>query len=210
MQAKITELANQLSEVKKSVADLQTIANTNKDEIATLKADIATLNTKVVALTSATSATTPATGVLVSIVGNVFTGNSLLNYNAFTAAGTQSQSVTYKIDNRTGKTLNSIQLALGLENVDASGIPVNFPSVTSISLASSNLSFVWSSQSTGLDYLKGWISNPANTGFLNQIVSFSQGAGAVNYTLTVSVTSTGAAAAMNILPIFQVLSYTTQ
>lgn len=219
IQSTVTSLSAQLSAISKQISDLQSqvaaeasASTANATDIAALKKQVAAL-----AMPTTTPSTTPVTptlapGVTVGIVGNVFTGKTVLNFDAFVQAGTATQSFTYTISNGTAKTLTSLSLALGLESLSAGSTGVQLPTGITVALASGNVAFVWTPQSTGLNYLLGWTSVTSSTGFLGQLNLFSQAPGSTSYTVTVTVTFTPTATVLtaptiNLIPMMQVVDY---
>lgn len=218
--AQLDALQNQLNTLKATVEGLPASLKADYNgQIATLQTSLTSISQQVTTLantvnttgTGNTGGTTTPTGqVSAVVIGNSFTGSQIMSFLAGVAANTtSSQSFTYQLTNNTGKSITNIQLAIGLELLDANNtiIQAGLPSTTSVSLSSSGTAVVWSQQTTGIPYILGF-ANSVPTGIFGGLGVMSQGTGTATYNITVTVTSgVNATPAFNVFPIVKVVSF---
>lgn len=218
----MAEWQSQLATIKADVAtlkssttnaDLKTALNLITDRVTSLETKVTTLNTQVVNLitpTTTTTTTVTGTGVSANFTGNVFTGTIGMTFNPIAVGSSATQSLSVQVNNKTGKALNGLQLALALQSLDSNSIQTPYPANVVVGVSSNVSQFTWTSQSTGLNYLMGWVGNTASTGFLGQLNQFSQATGIYTYTINVTVTNNGATPTnvINLMPFIQVVNFT--
>ena len=150
----IANLQSQLDALKKQqVADEAQLNNIqNKqiaDEAAITKLQTAPPPTTTTQTSSGSNSGSSAlSGVSVNVLGNPFTGSSVLAINGLTASGNmQSASFSFTVNNTTANTKNNLQLAIGLQTVNASNTGyLTLPTDCTSTLVSSGLSTIWTYQ----------------------------------------------------------------
>ena len=199
--------ADQVNALNKTILDLQAQLAADEDALTKAQAAITALQTP-----TTTPTTTPVvgTGVSANVAGNVFTGSIVMTFNPIAVGASASQSLSIQVNNKTGKTLNGLQLALALQSLDSNGVQVAFPTTVTVGVSSNVSQFTWATQSTGLNYLLGWVGTTVNTGFLGQLNQFSQPTGITTYTITTTVINNGSAPTniMNLMPFIQAVNFT--
>ena len=203
--------ADQVNALNKTILDLQAASDGLKAQLAIDEANLTAAQVAIKALQTTTT-TTPVvgTGVSANVAGNVFTGSIVMTFNPIAVGASASQSLSIQVNNKTGKTLNGLQLALALQSLDSNGVQVAFPTTVTVGVSSNVSQFTWATQSTGLNYLLGWVGTTANTGFLGQLNQFSQPTGITTYTITTTVINNGSAPTniMNLMPFIQAVNFT--
>jgi septal ring factor EnvC (AmiA/AmiB activator) len=215
-----TKIDSLQTTVKSQDTTIQSLNSSITDltkKISDSNALIVDLQTKVIALQTATPTTTPTTTsttgvVTATISANVFTGASYVNFGAIAPGASQTQSFSFQVNNQTGKTLSTIQLALALQTLDVAGSNfITLPTTIPVSISSGNLGMIWTQQTTGIGYLLGYVTN-ASTGFASIFGSTTVSTGITTYTQSIMVTNNGTVAtnSMMISPMVKVTGFTTQ
>lgn len=148
-------------------------------KVATLTQNVTDLQNTVKTLQTTTPTPTPTptptgTGTTVgaiaaTIIPNSFTGMSSMTLPPTPAGLVSTGTFTIQITNSSSKPLSGVQVAVGLGLFDNtnpnSPVPFNVPAsgVTVSMTTNGNLSMIWTTQTTGVGYILGYI-NQANTG----------------------------------------------
>jgi len=192
--------------------DLSTI-NTNltnilQTTIPGIQQDIIDLEEAIEGLEQGDTAVAPTTGEVLAAVSN-WTGNSALSFTAVPANSTQTQFLTFQVNNGTGQVINNLQLGIGLQlrrnnDVIATGLGTG----VTVTLSSIGGITIWNPQNTGYNYLLGF-TNAVTTGVFSGIGAISQNPGTATYQLAVTVTNLGGTdiEAFTMYPMVQVISY---
>lgn len=219
--AQLDALQTQITTLNSKVAALPDSATLKADytaQIATVQASLNTVSQKVTELATSLNGTgggtggtaTPAGQVTATVLGNAFTGSQILSYlNGVPATLASSQSFSFQLTNNTGKSITNIQLAIGLEVLDANNnvLQAGLPTTTTVTLSSSGTAVVWGQQTTGIPYILGF-ANTVPTGIFGGLGVLSQSTVNGTYNLTVTVTSgANATPAFQLFPIVKVVSF---
>ena len=191
-----TQIQSQLTKIDQSITALTQRLDGDKVRLDDLAA-------KVLALTPSTGTGTTTTAVTATVLGNTFTGSTSLLFAPITTSA--SQSISFSVANNTGKTLNNIQFAIGLQLLDSMGNPLTtgLPAGTTVALSSTGV--LWNAQSTGYNYILGF-TNTTPTGIFGGIGAISQASGTATYNVSVTITGTTTSQIV-IYPIVKVVSF---
>ena len=209
LQTKVDGVATTSSNLANQITQHQATIDSLTKLIATLQS---TINGTTTTTTTTGGTTTTTTGLVTpTIIGNPFTGVQYLKYDTFATNTTASQMLSFQINNGTGKTINNVQLGVLLQVYDGSGASLyTLPAGTVLSVTSGSnlLGTIWSEQSTGVSYYRGF-TNGALTGILGNIGAISQSPGTQTYSVTVAIANnTGTnLPAIIMYPVVKVLSY---
>ena len=214
LQSDVNNLKNTATNNTDLIAKVNTLQNTITsltDKLKTAEDKIATQQTQIASLQSGiTSPGVPTGQVTATVIGNTFTGSQVLTFAPIVASSTGSQSFTFTLNNGTGKTINNVQLAVGLQLMDSNGNVMvgGLPTGTTVSLTSPSLTAIWQTQSTGFAYLIGF-TNTSPTGIFGGLGAITQPAGNASYQITVTVATgtTPLASQFSIYPIIKIVSF---
>ena len=210
--------ADQVNALNKTILDLQAASDGLKAQLAIDEANLTAAQVAIKALqttTTTTPTTTLATTTTVSnvttaLVGNAFTGSTLLNFTAMPINTAVTQSFAFNIINATSASITNVQLAIGLEILDSSNnvVMAGLPTDATVTITSGGLATMWVAQSTGYKYLLGF-TNTSTSGIFGGIGVITQGVGTTQYSVTVTVNSgaTNPVPAFQLYPIVKVVSF---
>jgi DNA-binding winged helix-turn-helix (wHTH) protein len=210
--------ADEVAALNKTIAALQASSDGLKAQLAIDEANLTAAQAAIKALQTATTTTpttTPATTTTVSnvttaLVGNAFTGSTLLNFTAMPINTVVTQSFAFNIINSTLASITNVQLAIGLEILDSSNnvVMAGLPTDATVTITSGGLATMWVAQSTGYKYLLGF-TNTSTSGIFGGIGVITQGVGTTQYSVTVTVNSgaTNSVPAFQLYPIVKVVSF---
>ena len=201
--------SSQLTSLQNSLNSLQTQLNTDEATIKSQGVLIATLQNSTTTTTTTTTTNSP-TNVTATVLGNVFSGSQLLPFSSgIPISGTATTSFQFTLANNTGATINNVQLAIGLETLNASSTStITLPPDASLAITSSGSAVSWASQGYVQTGLWGFTNN-AVSGIFGSIGAISQGTGTTTYTINITVTAgaTNSISPFNIFPLVKVVSY---
>jgi TolA-binding protein len=208
------------------LATLNTTVDALKAQSITDAASIKTLQDSVKALQNGSSGTggTTVTGVTATVIPNAWGTGQMITFGSVLpagASGTETGSFNFAITNATTNTAKNIQLAIGLQNMvgtptSSNGTLVDltdprYAATVTISMSGNGIVSTWTSQSTGVAGILGFVNN-VGSGIFASLSSINQVVGtSAPYTVTVTVTtastSTLPVPVFTIVPIVKVVSY---
>ena len=209
----IANLQSQLDALKKQqVADEAQLNNfQNKqiaDEAAITKLQTAPPPTTTTTQTSSgsNSGSSALSGVSVNVLGNPFTGSSVLAINGLTASGNmQSASFSFTVNNTTANTINNLQLAIGLQTVNASNTGyLTLPTDCTSTLVSSGLSTIWTYQGYQSNILE--FTNTSLGGIFGGVGGINLPVGSTTFTVTFTITAGATTTPATPIPSFNAYS----
>lgn len=195
-----------------TIKTLQGTVDAQAKSITDLQAKVATLATPTPTPTptpTGTGGTSTSGAITATVVGNAFTGTSIMTIPALAVNGNGSGSFTIQITNSGTKTLSGIQLAVGLGIFDNTNpnapqqytLPVSANTTLS---SNGNLSIIWTAQSTGVPYVLGFV-NQVNTGSF-AFGSLNVGPGTSTYLQTFTLSTPLATPNLVVFPSVKVVS----
>ncbi len=193
-----------ITNLQLTIASLTKQLSADETTIKTLQDSITNLQNSVLALQPVTGTNTSGvSNVTIAIVGNPFTGSTSLVFAPITSS-TASQSFSFTVTNNSGKTLNNVQFAIGLQLLDSTGNPITagLPSGTTLSISSTGV--IWNSQTTGYSYLLGF-TNAAPTGIFGSMGAINIPTGTSTYSIIVTLTGT-TTNSLSVYPIVKIVN----
>ena len=214
------------TQVSTQIATLNTTITALKAQLVTDEATIAANQAAIKTLQNSSSGTggTTATGVSALVVPNAWGTGQMITFGSALpsgASGTETGSFNFTITNVTANTAKNIQLAIGLQNMlgtptSSNGTLVDltdsrYAATVTISMSGNGIVSTWTSQSTGVAGILGFVNN-VGSGIFASLSSINQAVGtSTPYTVTVTVTtastSTIPVPVFTIVPIVKVVSY---
>jgi len=214
--SQITAIKTELQNLKdgSNLSGVTTAINNALTKISDLEVNLAALTTEVGELSVVVPTTTPTTTpttvvnkVTALIEGNIFTGSTAIDIGVIPAGETISKVLAYSVNNETGKDLTSLKLALAVQTVVGNTF-YTLPANVKVTVASENLGVIWAAQTTGIPYIKGFVSGIAS-GFSSYFGSTTVAPGITPYNITITVANEGATDTTSLMlyPLISVVSF---
>lgn len=209
--------ATSIKALQTQLAADEAIITTLKQQISTIVTTSTTTTTTAITTTSTGGTTTGVAGLTATIANTILGTSQTMNFNSFTASGSQTQNFSFILNNTNAITENNIQLGIILEAVQGATSNPSLLDLTSypltVSVNMNGYITTWSSQSTGQVGVLAFV-NTIPGGILAGLGSISLNGGSSNqYTMNVTIGFTPSATvtsvpAFTVIPVIKVISAT--
>ena len=201
LQTQLDALKKQLANDETAIAAIQSSQKTDEAAITKLQTTPPTTTTTTTS-SGSNSGSSALTGVNVNVLGNPFTGSSVLAINGLTASGNmQSASFSFTVNNTTSNTISNLQLAIGLQTVNASNTGyVTLPTDATYALVSSGLSTIWTYQGYQSNILE--FTNTSLGGIFGGVGGINLPVGSTTFTVTFTITAGATTTSSTSIPSF--------